>query len=213
MPSKKSPRLRVVSHPILAQHLSRLRSKETQSRDFRWHLKEAARILLLEAMAKAPTKPSAIETPLTKTQGRAIKAPVVMVAILRAGLGMVEAMAELLPEAILGHIGLFRDERTLKPVHYYTKIPRIAPSSWVFLVDPMLATGGSSVYAVDLLKKHGAKTIKMICLIASKTGVEVLQNAHPEVEIYAAAVDPVLNDKGYIVPGLGDCGDRLFSTT
>ncbi|MBI2069322.1 MAG: uracil phosphoribosyltransferase [Elusimicrobia bacterium] len=202
----------LVRHPILGQHVAELRSKKTESRDFRWHLKEAARILLLEALAGAPVKSAFVETPLAKTKGLTLAMPVVLVAILRAGLGMVDGMAELLPDAILGHIGLFRDERTLKPVHYYSKIPNIAPGAWTFLVDPMLATGGSAVYAVDLLRKHGAKTVKMISLIASQAGVDILRKAHPNVDLYVAAVDKVLNDNGYIVPGLGDCGDRLFST-
>ena len=125
---------------------------------------------------------------------------------------MLEGMRDLLPQAQIGHIGMFRNEDTLQPVHYYTKIPKIQKNAWVILVDPMLATGGSAIEAISILKKHGAKKIKMISLIAAKKGVAVLRKNHPDVELFIGAIDPVLNNKGYIVPGLGDCGDRLFGT-
>ncbi|MBI4369157.1 MAG: uracil phosphoribosyltransferase [Elusimicrobia bacterium] len=202
----------IVSHPLLAQHLTKLRAKETLAREFRWSLKESAKILLLDALAQAPMKKIPIETPLARTEGQMLAIPIVLVAVLRAGLGMIEGMTEILSEASLGHIGLYRDERTLRPVHYYSKIPPIAPNAWTIIVDPMLATGGSATYAINLLRERGARTVKQISLIASKRGIQNLRKAHPDIEIFVAQVDKVLNNKGYIVPGLGDCGDRLFST-
>jgi len=202
----------IVRHPLLAEHLTYLRDKKTPVPQFRWHLKQAAGILLCEVLASMPTKKIRVSTPMGKTQSAVLAKPIVLVAILRSGLEMTEAMTEMLPKAAIGHIGLYRDEETLKPVYYYSKIPKITSKTWVLLVDPMLATGGSAVYAANLLKRKGAKTIKVISVIAARQGIRVMQRAHPDVEIHVAAIDPALNNKGFIVPGLGDCGDRLLGT-
>lgn len=199
-------------HPLLRNHLALLRSAQTQPAEFRWRLKEASRLLLGHVLSEAPCRNISVETPLAQAPAEELEGPITLVGILRAGLGMIEGMLEMLPKAPVGHIGLFRDEESLKPVHYYTRIPPTAKSGWTILVDPMLATGGSAVEAVNILKRNGAKTIKMICLIAAQKGIDVLQKAHPDVDLTLAAVDPILNNKGYIVPGLGDCGDRLFGT-
>lgn len=203
---------KLVTHPLLAQHLTFLRSKDTPPPLFAWHLKEAGKILLLEALSCLPTKSTAVETPLTKTQGELLDRSIAFVAILRAGLGLTAGMQELLPQAPIGHIGLFRDEKTLKPVRYYTKLPKIATEALIILADPMLATGGSAVEAIGILKQQGFKDIVMLALVAAKKGIRVLQEAHPDVLLYVAAIDPDLNNLGFIVPGLGDCGDRLFGT-
>ncbi|MBI4062682.1 MAG: uracil phosphoribosyltransferase [Elusimicrobia bacterium] len=204
--------IHIISHPLLQEHLMRLRDKNTEPPKFRWHLKEAAKILFWEVLSRVPAKKIAVQTPLGKAEGIGVGVDIILVNILRASLGMTEGMIEIYPKATMGHIGLYRDETTLKPVQYYVKVPRMRKDTLVVLVDPMLATGGSAVHAVKLLKKQGAKTIAMISLIAANKGVKVLTRAHPDVDIYLAAVDEGLNDQGFIVPGLGDCGDRQFGT-
>ena len=199
-------------HPLFQEHLTHLRNRSTPPQQFRRHLKEASRLLLWQALKDAPGRPVSVETPLATATAQTLGIPITLVAILRAGLGMTDGMLEMLPEAGIGHIGLFRDEKSLKPVHYYTKIPPTAGIGWTILVDPMLATGGSAIEAVNILKRKGAKEIKFISLIAAQKGVDALGQAHPDVDLTIGAVDPVLNAQGYIVPGLGDAGDRLFGT-
>ena len=167
---------------------------------------------MLEALKSAPLKTISVATPLKTTQAKTLACPISFVAILRAGLGLTGGMLELLPTAPIGHIGIFRDEKTLQPVLYYTKLPKTTPDSLIVLADPMLATGGSASEAIDIIKSSGCKKIILVTLVCARKGIEALRKAHPDVPIYTAAIDPVLNANGYIVPGLGDCGDRLFGT-
>lgn len=212
LPKKTRSHVRTLSHPLLAEHISFLRSKDTPASEFKRHLKEASKILILETLKNTPRKKINIQTPLTKTRGDVLAPSFVGIAILRAGLGLLDGLLELLPETKVGHIGIFRDEDTLKPMHYYTKLPQITKDTWAILLDPMLATGGSAVEAIKILKENGARVIKFVALIAVREGVNAVAKKHPDVEIVIGAIDPVLNIKGYIVPGLGDCGDRLFGT-
>lgn len=204
--------LSAVEHPLLAAKLSILRAKTTAPDAFRRNVHEMSILLLAEAARSWETAPIEIETPLKKCGGHILRRPVVIVPILRAGLGMLEGMSELLPEANAGHIGLYRDEETLRPVTYYCRLPVNLAEAEVVLVDPMLATGHSASEAVALLKAQGAKRIQFICLVACPPGIEQLRSAHADVAIVTAAIDPELNDSGYIVPGLGDAGDRYFGT-
>jgi uracil phosphoribosyltransferase len=199
-------------HPLVAHKLSRLREKGTDSKKFRELIREISALLTYEATADLLTTSRKIETPLQSTQGLELKERVGLIPILRAGLGMVEGAWELLPGAEVWHIGLYRDERTLQPVQYYNKLP-IAPTVQVCLIlDPMLATGGSAVATVDILKHWGATKIKFVGILAAPEGITKLQANHPDVPIYVAAIDDHLNEHGYIVPGLGDAGDRQFGT-
>jgi len=199
-------------HPLVAHKLVRLRDKKTEPRKFRELIREIATLLTYETTADLLTVPRAVETPLKPTQGLEIKDQVGLVPILRAGLGMVEGVWGLIPGAEVWHIGLYRDERTLQPVQYYNKLP-VAPTVSVCLVlDPMLATGGSAVATVDILKKWGATKIKFMGILAAPEGIAALQKAHPGIPIHIAAIDDHLNEHGYIVPGLGDAGDRQFGT-
>jgi uracil phosphoribosyltransferase len=199
-------------HPLVAHKLSRLREKGTDSKKFRELIREISALLTYEATADLLTTSRKIETPLQATQGLELKEQVGLIPILRAGLGMVEGAWELLPGAEVWHIGLYRDERTLQPVQYYNKLP-IAPTVQVCLIlDPMLATGGSAVATVDILKHWGATKIKFVGILAAPEGISKLQANHPDVPIYIAAIDDHLNEHGYIVPGLGDAGDRQFGT-
>lgn len=200
------------SHPLVAHKLSRLRNNDTDSKKFRELIREIANLLTYEATADLATKIRPIETPLKSTSGLELKEQVGLVPILRAGLGMVEGVWELIPGAEVWHIGLYRDERTLTPVQYYNKLP-VAPTVQVCMIlDPMLATGGSAVATVDILKHWGATKIKFVGILAAPEGIRALQAAHPDVPIYVAAIDERLNEQGYIVPGLGDAGDRQFGT-
>lgn len=202
----------VSSHPLAQHKLTLLRRKATEPKKFREVIGELAMMLIYEATHDLATQPVPIETPLTAAHGAQMAEKVGLVPILRAGLGMVEGAWRLLPQAEVWHLGLYRDEHTLKPVSYYNKLP-IAPTVELCLVlDPMLATGGSAVATVDILKRWGARRIKFVGLIAAPEGIERLSNAHPDVPIHVAAVDDHLNDIGYIVPGLGDAGDRQFGT-
>ncbi|GAB4530815.1 MAG: uracil phosphoribosyltransferase [Anaerolineales bacterium] len=199
-------------HPLVAHKLSRLRDKNTQPKKFRELVREIAALLAYEATADLQLVPRAIETPLVATQGHELRDKIGLVPILRAGLGMVEGVWELVPNAEVWHIGLYRDEHTLKPVEYYNKLP-IAPTVSVCLVlDPMLATGGSAVATVDILKRWGVQKIKFVGLIGAPEGIALMQQHHPEVPIHLAAIDERLNETGYILPGLGDAGDRQFGT-
>ena len=201
-----------LTHPLVAHKLSRLREKNTDPKRFRELVREIAALLTYEATADLITQPKTIETPLTTTTGAELHEKIGLVPILRAGLGMVEGVWELMPTAEVWHIGLYRDEHTLKPVQYYNKLP-IEPTVTVCLIlDPMLATGGSAVATVDILKKWGVTKIKFVGLIGAPEGIRLMQERHPDVPLYLAAIDDHLNERGYIVPGLGDAGDRQFGT-
>lgn len=202
----------VVNHPLVGASLAILRSKQTASADFRRALQEVSVLLLGHASAAWETVPHEIETPLSKCMGEVLARPLVLVPILRAGLGMLDGMLALLPLAAIGHIGVYRDEDTLNPVTYFCRLPATVAEAQVVLVDPMLATGNSACQAVALLKESGASRIQFICLVACPPGLERLHGTHPDVDIITAAIDPELNDMGYIVPGLGDAGDRYFGT-
>ena len=200
------------THPLVAHKLSRLREKNTDPKRFRELVREIAALITYEATADLMTQPKKVETPLATTTGAELCEKIGLVPILRAGLGMVEGVWELMPTAEVWHIGLYRDERTLHPVSYYSKLP-VEPTVQVSLVlDPMLATGGTAVETVNMLKRWGATKIKYIGIIAAPEGIAVLTRVHPDVPIHVAAVDSHLNEIGYIVPGLGDAGDRQFGT-
>lgn len=200
------------SHPLVAHKLSLLRDKSTEPKKFRELIREISALLAYEATQDLPLQPRSVATPLEIMIGSELKEKIGLVPILRAGLGMVEGVWELMPTAEVWHIGLYRDERTLKPVEYYNKLP-IEPTVSVCLVlDPMLATGGSATATVGILKRWGVRRIKFVGIIGAPEGIRAMQSTHPEVPIFLAAVDDHLNEKGYIVPGLGDAGDRQFGT-
>jgi uracil phosphoribosyltransferase len=199
-------------HPLVAHKLSRLRDRKTEPKKFRELVREIAGLLAYEATADLATSPIEIETPLARMTAQQLQEKIGLVPILRAGLGMVEGIWELMPSAEVWHIGLYRDEKTLKPVQYYNKLP-IQPRVAVCLIlDPMLATGGSATATADVLKKWGVTKIKFVGLIAAPEGIKAMQSAHPDIDIYVAAIDDHLNERAYIVPGLGDAGDRQFGT-
>ena len=203
----------VADHPLVKHKISHLRDKNTGTKEFKELVSEIATLLCYEATRDLPTEKVEIETPLTVTSQPVLAGrKLALVPILRAGLGMVDGMLTLLPAAKIGHIGLFRNEETLEPVEYYCKLPADINEREVIVLDPMLATGRSAVDAISLIKKRGAKHIKFICIIAAPQGVEKLQKAHPDVDIYIGQMDECLNEHGYIVPGLGDAGDRIFGT-
>jgi len=204
----------VLDHPLVHHALADLRRKDTPVSRFRQRARELAKFLILEATRDLPTEEIQVETPLGLTTGRALlEFPIIIAPILRAGLAIVEPAMELLPEAEVRHIGLYRNEETLEPVTYYVKLPdRFPPATTVLVVDPMLATGGSAVETINLFKARGAGNIKFLCLIAAPEGVARLRSAHPDVHIYTVSIDSHLNEVGYIVPGLGDAGDRTFGT-
>ena len=199
-------------HPLVAHKLTRLRDKHTDPKKFRELVREIAALLAYEATADMLTVPRQIETPLAAHTGAELKEKIGLVPILRAGLGMVDGMWELMPSAEVWHIGLYRDERTLKPVEYYNKLPIEPTISVCLILDPMLATGGSAVATADVLKRWGVKKIKFVGLIGAPEGIDRMQQAHPDIPIHLAAVDDHLNEVGYIIPGLGDAGDRQFGT-
>lgn len=199
-------------HPLIAHKLSRLRDKTTEPKKFRELVREIAGLLAYEATADLQTEPLEIETPLEKMQAQQLKEKIGLIPILRAGLGMVEGIWELMPSAEVWHIGLYRDEKTLQPVEYYNKLPIDPRVAVCLILDPMLATGGSATATADILKKWGVKKIKFVGLIASPEGIKAMQAAHPDIDIFVAAIDDHLNERGYIVPGLGDAGDRQFGT-
>ena len=210
-----SPNLHVSTHPAVLHKLAILREKKTEPKKFREVVRELSWLLGYEALADARVRPLKVTTPLETMDGHELGERIGLIPILRAGLGMVDAMLELMPTAEVWHLGLFRDERTLQPVEYYNKLPDAASVDLCLILDPMLATGGSATAAIEVLKRWGAVTpvrIKLINLIAAPEGVEAVTNAHPDVEIHCAALDRQLNDKGYIMPGLGDAGDRQFGT-
>src|SRR6266498_1826348 len=210
--ASRYPNLHVSAHPLVLHKLSLLRDRSTEPKKFRELVRELSWLLGYEAMADLTTQPITVETPLEPMTGGRVEPKIGLIPILRAGLGMVDAMLELMPSAEVWHIGLYRDERTLKPVEYYNKLPDAATVQVCLILDPMLATGGSSAATVDILKTWGAARIKQVSLIAAPEGVATLSGAHPDVDIHVAAVDRALNERGYIVPGLGDAGDRQFGT-
>jgi uracil phosphoribosyltransferase len=206
------PNLHVSQHPAVRHKLGILRDQATEPKKFREVVRELSWLLGYEALADARTQRLEVTTPIETMDGEELADRIGFIPILRAGLGMVDAFLELMPTAQVWHLGLFRDERTLRPVEYYNKLPDSATVDLCLILDPMLATGGSASAAIDVLKRWGAIRIKLVNLIAAPEGVEAVLKAHPDVEIYAAALDRQLNDKGYIMPGLGDAGDRQFGT-
>jgi uracil phosphoribosyltransferase len=206
------PTLHVSTHPAVLHKLALLRSADTEPKKFRELVREISWLVGYEALADARLRSIRVETPMEDTDGQELADRIGLVPILRAGLGMVDAMLELMPTAQVWHLGLFRDERTLRPVEYYNKLPDSATVDLCLILDPMLATGGSATAAIEVLKRWGAERIKLVNLIAAPEGVQTVEEAHPDVPIYTAALDRQLNDKGYIMPGLGDAGDRQFGT-
>ena len=204
--------LHLLDHPMIKSKLTIMRKIETGTKDFRQNLDEIASLMAYEITKDLPTKDVEIETPMGKCIGQEMNCRVVLVPILRAGLGMVNGIQQLIPTSKVGHIGLYRNEETLEPVQYYAKFPKHMDESIVLVLDPMLATGGSAKAAIDIIKKTGAKQIKLVNLVGVQEGIDVVQKAHPDVDIYLAAKDECLNEIGYIVPGLGDAGDRIFGT-
>ena len=203
----------VLDHPLIHHKLAIMRNKNTGTREFREMVNEIAGLMCYEATRNLPTKEVVVETPITTTTCKMLAGKkLAIVPILRAGLGMVDAMVDLIPSAKIGHIGLYRDPETHEPVEYYCKLPEDVGNRVVFVVDPMLATGGSAVAAIDFLKKHGCRNIIMMNVIGCPEGIKRVQEAHPDVEMYLAACDERLNEHAYIVPGLGDAGDRIFGT-
>lgn len=204
--------LHLLNHPMIAHKLTIMRQIQTGTKDFRQNLDEIASLMAYEITKDFPTKEIPIETPMGKTMGRELAEEVVLVPILRAGLGMVSGIQTLIPTAKVGHVGMYRNEETLEPVEYYAKFPKNLADAVVLVLDPMLATGGSAKAAIDLIKARGAKKIKLVNLVGVQEGIDVIEKNHPDVDIYLAAKDEKLNEIGYIVPGLGDAGDRIFGT-
>ncbi|MGI6270502.1 MAG: uracil phosphoribosyltransferase [Candidatus Howiella sp.] len=202
-----------LDHPLIQHKLTILRDKETGSKQFRELVNEIAMLMCYEATRDLPLKEVEVETPVALAKTKVLAGrKLAFVPILRAGIGMVDGALTLVPAAKVGHIGLYRDPETLAPVEYYCKMPPDMSERDVFILDPMLATGGSAIAAIDLIKRHNPKTIRFMCILAAPEGVKALTEAHPEIQVYCAAVDEKLNDHGYIVPGLGDAGDRIFGT-
>ena len=202
----------IIDHPVIQTKLTELRDFTTDHRKFRALLNEIASLMVYEVTRDWPTTPRLVQTPMERTTGRVLAKRVTLVPILRAGLGMSDGVLRLLPEARLGHVGVSRNENTLEPISYYHKLPPDIAGTEVLVIDPMLATGGSALAAVSLLKAAGVTSMRFVCLVAAPEGIQALHQAHPEVPVYTAAVDRQLNEKGYILPGLGDAGDRLFGT-
>lgn len=205
-------KLVVLKHPLIDHKMSIIRDKNTPTKTFRESVGEVGALITYEMTKDLELVPKEIETPLTKMTAYQLKKDVVIIPILRAGLGMVESIHNIIPSAKIGHIGVYRDENTLEPIAYYAKFPNEIKSGVVIVVDPMLATGGSASYAIKVLKEKGATDVRFVGLVGCPEGVNRLQHEHPNVPIYLAAMDEKLNEDGYIVPGLGDCGDRLFGT-
>lgn len=204
--------LKVLEHPLITHKLTQMRRKECGTKDFRANLDEIAGLMAYEISRDLPLRTVDIETPVSPYTTKELAKDIVLVPILRAGLGMVNGIANLIPTVKIAHIGLYRDEETLEPHTYFEKYPKNVKDAVVMIVDPMLATGGSANAAIDMVKKQGAKNIRLVCLVGAPEGVKAVEEAHPEVDIYLAALDEKLNGHGYIVPGLGDAGDRIFGT-
>ena len=206
-------KVNVIDHPLIQHKLTLMRCKETGTKDFRELLEEIAMLMAYEITRDFPLKEIDIETPVAKCKAKVLAGKKVgVVPILRAGLGMLNGVVNMIPAARVGHVGMYRDPKTLKPVEYYCKLPGDVEERTLIVVDPMLATGGSSAAALDLLKQRGAKSMILMCLVAAPEGIRLVNEAHPDGPVYVAAIDDHLNDKGYIVPGLGDAGDRIFGT-
>ncbi|MDD6468132.1 MAG: uracil phosphoribosyltransferase [Erysipelotrichaceae bacterium] len=204
--------LHVLNHPLITHKLAIMRDQNTSTKDFRQNLDEIAGLMAYEVTRDLPTKSVTVTTPIRECVTEQISKDVVLVPILRAGLGMVNGILNLIPTAKVGHVGLYRDEETLLPHEYFAKYPKNLEDAVVMVVDPMLATGGSADAAITLVKSRGAKQIKLVCLVGVPEGVRLIEKNHPDVDIYLAALDEKLNEVGYIVPGLGDAGDRIFGT-
>lgn len=205
-------RVVIINHPLIEHKLALIRNKTTDTKTFRENVNEIGSLVTYEITRDLATKSIEVETPIAKTICQVLAKDVVIVPILRAGLGMVDGIQNVIPTAKIGHIGLYRDESTLLPVEYYVKLPKEVVDATILVVDPMLATGGSSVAAITLIKQRGGKDIRFVGLVGCPEGIKALTTAHPDVDIYLVKVDDHLNELGYIVPGLGDCGDRLFGT-
>jgi uracil phosphoribosyltransferase len=204
--------LHILDHPLIQSKLTRMRDVRTDNETFRRLLDELTALMVYEITRDYPLRSQKTETPLETTTGQLLDVPVVLVPILRAGTGMLGGVLNLIPMAKVGHIGLYRDPGTLEPVEYYSKLPAQLSKAHTILVDPMLATGGSAIAATDIIKREGGRRIQFLCLVAAPEGVAAYAAAHPDVPIYSAALDRELNEKGYILPGLGDAGDRIFGT-
>ena len=202
----------VLDHPLITHKLTIIRDEKTGHKDFRENLEEIASLMAYEVFRDFPTQEVTIRTPMGETTSRKMAKEVVLVPILRAGMGLINGVLELVPTAKVGFMGIYRDEETLQPHEYFAKFPKELDDAIILVLDPMLATGGSAIAAVDLIKKRGAKNIKMVCLVGAPEGVKAFEEKHPDVELYLAALDEKLNDIGYIVPGLGDAGDRIYGT-
>lgn len=205
-------KLVVLNHPLIDHKMAKIRDKHTGTKEFRESVSEVGGLITYEITRDFQTIEKTIETPICEMQAKELEKQVVIVPILRAGLGMVEGIHNIIPTAKIGHVGLYRDEESLEPKVYYSKFPEVIKDSVVLVVDPMLATGGSAAKAIEIIKQTGAKDIRYVGLVGCPEGVKRIQDEHPDVAIYLAAMDSHLNEKGYIVPGLGDCGDRLFGT-
>lgn len=205
-------KLQILNHPLIDHKMAKIRDKNTGTKDFREAVSEIGLLLTYEISRDFKTVSTVVETPLMETTAYVLEKPVVIVPILRAGLGMVEGIHRIIPQAKIGHVGLYRDEETLQPHEYFAKFPPEIKESTVLVVDPMLATGGSASACITLLKRRGVTDIRFVGIVGCPEGVEFLQKHHPDVDIYLAAMDKGLDEKGYIYPGLGDCGDRLFGT-
>lgn len=201
-----------LKHPLIEHKLSNLRNKDTDTKLFRESLNEIAGLMVYEATKHLPLKEIETETPIQKTTTKVLDKPITLVPILRAGLGMIDGILQLLPNAKVGHLGVYRNEETLEPVYYYAKMPTNVVESQVFVADPMLATGGSMIYTIDYLKDRGVKNITVLSIIGAPEGINKFTEKHPDVDLYIAAIDDGLNENAYIYPGLGDAGDRIFGT-
>jgi uracil phosphoribosyltransferase len=204
--------LKLIDHPLITHKLSIIRRRETGTRDFRQNISEIAGLMAYEITRDLPVKEVVIDTPISSCTTAELSKEIILVPVLRAGLGMVDGITSLITTAKVGHIGLFRDHETLEPVEYFAKFPANLSDAVVMVLDPMLATGGSASAAISAVKKRGAVTIRLVCIVGAPEGVARIEKDHPDVDIYLAALDSHLNEKGYIVPGLGDAGDRLFGT-
>ena len=202
----------VLNHPLITHKLTIMRKEDTNTKNFRQNLDEIAGLMAYEITRDLKLEPITIQTPVVEYDTFELNKDIVLVPIIRAGLGMVDGILELIPNAKVGHVGVYRDEETLMPHEYFAKFPENLDEAEVLVLDPMLATGGSADAAIEMVKKRGAKNIKLVCLVGAPEGVELVQKAHPDVDIFLAALDSHLNENGYIVPGLGDAGDRIFGT-
>lgn len=206
-------KVNILDHPLIQHKLTQIRQKDTSTTQFRQMINEIGGLMVYEITRDLPLEQIEIETPVAKTKANVIAGKkMVVVPILRAGLGMVDGILQMIPSARIGHIGIFSDEETLQPVEYFAKFPEELDQRDIFIVDPMLATGGFAIAAINSIKQRGAKNIKLVCLVGAPEGVKAINEAHPDVTVYLASLDEKLNEKGYIVPGLGDAGDRIFGT-